>query len=108
MRKSGNNFISSRRTKRSYGTVLLEPFIQGARTKGRHRTPRVGNNGPEDVRRSRRSYGTMLFEPLVKGEHEQKEATEHPELGTMVQKMFWHIKRVRHAPHPMRMTTNYC
>ena len=61
MRESGKSFISSRRARRSYGTVLLEPFVDG--------------------------------------EHEEKDATQHPELGTMVQKMLWHIKRVRHAAH---------
>lgn len=56
MRESGTSFISSRRARRSYGTVLLEPFIEG--------------------------------------EHQEKDAIEHPELGKMVEKMFWHIKRV--------------
>lgn len=55
-------------------------------------------------RRARRSYGTVLLEPFIKEEHQEEDATEHPQLGTMVQKMFWHIKRVRHGI--MQKTTN--
>jgi hypothetical protein len=59
----------------------------------------VTNSSFISSRRARRSYGTVIFLPFVEDEHNKKDAIKQPE-GKMVQKMFWHIKKVRPLLYP--------
>lgn len=59
----------------------------------------VTNSSFISSRRARRSYGTVILLPFVEDEHNKKDAIKQPE-GKMVQKMFWHIKKVRPLLYP--------
>lgn len=57
----------------------------------------LSNRGSSFVtsRKARRSYGTVVLETFIENEHDEHSSIVHPEFGKMVQRMFWHIKKVQ-------------